>query len=150
MIKIHGSPLYMRFRRISRAGAIALLSLFAIIGFAFVTVELAATRGQVHAAPATGKYDPSREIGCPAAHVKKGDDFRMAAYKKFDSEWPRETMKVWRNTHPTTADQTNYERLRQVRQPSTGSESKHGGMTSAFRARDGNFSEIDETFKCPA
>ena len=86
MIKIHSSPLNMRFGRIGRSGAIALLSLFTIIGFAVVVAQLATPRGEVQAAPSAGGSEPRLEINRLENKVEEGNDFRLIVNEKFDEE----------------------------------------------------------------
>ena len=147
MIKTHSSFLDMRIGRIGLSGAFTLLSLFAIIGFAVVIAEIAEPSDAAQAAPAAGKYEPWLEIGCLETVVEEGDSFRLAVYKKFHSDWPHETMKVWWYTHPITADRSDYVHLHQVRQASNGSQSKHGRMTRTFHTLEDSYPEIDETFR---
>ena len=146
MLKIHSSFMDWRFGRIGRSGAIALLCLFTIIGFAIVVAQLTVPRGEALAAPAAGKYEPWLKIVCMQTEVEEGDDFRLAVDKKYDSDWPHETIKVWWYTHPITADETDYERLHQERQYSNGSQSANGRMGRTFHTIEDDYPEIDETF----
>ena len=98
------------------------------------------------AAPHAGKYEPWLKINCLESVVEEGDDFRLLVMKKFESEWPHETMKVWWYTYPITADATDYEHLHQERQASNGYQSKHGRMGRDFHTLEDNYPEIDETF----
>ena len=146
MLKIHSSFMDWRFGRIGRSGAIALLCLFTIIGFAIVVAQLAVPRGEALAATAAGKYEPWLKIACLQTEVEEGDDFRLAVDKKYDSDWPHETIKVWWYTHPITADETDYERLHQERQYSNRSQSANGRMGRTFHTIEDDYPEIDETF----
>ena len=146
MIKIHGSFLDMRFGRTGRTGAVALLCLLGIIGLAILSAELAVPQGDVSAAPARSAYEPWLEINCLETVVEEGDDFRLIVNKKFDSEWPHKTIKVWWYTHPITADATDYEHLHQERQASNGYQSEHGRMGRNFHTLEDDYPEDDETF----
>ena len=146
MIRKRGSFLNARFGRMSRTGVVVMLCLFTIIGFAVVCAELAVPRGEVSAAPAASKYEPWLEINCLENVVEEGDDFRLIVNKKFDSDWPHKTIKVWWYTHSITADATDYEHLHQERQASNGSQSRHGRMGRDFHTIEDNYPEIDETF----
>lgn len=85
----------MGFGRVGRISAITLLSLLAVIILAIVIAQLFAPRGEVLAAPSAVGNEPWIEIACLTNHVEEGDDFRLAVHKKFDSEWPHETIKVF-------------------------------------------------------
>ena len=146
MIRLYGNPLDMRLGRIGRTGAVALLSLFVTIGFAVAIALLAAPRGEALAAPAAAGNEPWLEIACLETVVEEGEDFRLAVHKKFDSEWPHKTIKVWWYTHAITADESDYERLYQERQASNGYQSKHGRMGRTFHTLEDIYPEIDETF----
>ncbi len=146
MMRIHDSPLHVGFGRIGRSGAIALLSLFAIVGFAFVIAQLAAPPGEALAAPAAVGNEPWIKIVCLVEEVEEGDDFRLRVDKKYDSDWPHESIKVWWYTHPITADETDYEHLYQERQYSNGHQSATGRMGRTFHTIEDDYPEIDETF----
>lgn len=146
MSNIHGIILDMRRRKLGRSGALAILILLAIVGFAAAVAVLAGAHGEVSAAPAQGKYEPWLKIVCLQTEVEEGDDFRLAVDKKYDSDWPHETIKVWWYTHSITADETDYEHLHQVRQYSNGSQSADGRMGRTFRTIEDDYPEIDETF----
>ena len=147
MIRIHGNFMDWRFGRIRIPGAIALLSLMTIIGFGIVLAELAVPRGEVHAAPAAVGNEPWLEINCLETQVEEGDDFRLLVNKKYHSEWPHETMRVFWYTVPITADASDYEHLYAERQSSNGSQSKHGRMGRDFHTLEDTYPEADETFK---
>ena len=70
-------------------------------------------------------------------------------YKKFDSDWPHKTMRVFWYTEAITADETDYERLYAERQSSNGYQSKHGRMGRDFHTLEDQYPEVDETFKSP-
>jgi len=122
------------------------LALFAIIGFAVAVAQLAAPRGEALAAPAAVGYEPWIEIVCLVNEVEEGDDFRLRVDKKYESDWPHETIKVWWYTHPITADETDYEHLYQERQLSNGHQSETGRMGHTFHTIEDDYPEIDETF----
>jgi hypothetical protein len=86
MIKIQSSFMDWRFGRIGRSGAIVLLCLFTIIGFAVVVAQLATPRGEVQAAPSAGGSQPRLEINRLENKVAEGDDFRLIVNEKFDEE----------------------------------------------------------------
>ncbi len=146
MVRIHGSFMDSRFGRTGRPAAIALMSLLSIIGFAAAIALLTASRGDALAAPSAVGYEPWLKIDCLENIVEEGDDFRLIVKKKFDSEWPHETMKVWWYTYPITADATDYQHLHQKRQASNGYQSRHGRMGRNFHTLEDSYPEIDETF----
>ena len=123
-----------------------LAALIGVLGLAILVGSLYPHDRVALAAPHASKYEPWLEIDCLETRVEEGDDFRLVVNKKFDSEWPHKTMKVWWYTHPITADETDYERLHQERQASNGYQSKHGRMGRTFHTLEDNYPEIDETF----
>ena len=86
MIKIQSSFMDWRLGRIGRSGAIALLCLFVIIGFAIVVAQLAVPRGEVQAAPSAGGSESRLEINRLENKVEEGNDFRLIVDEKFDEE----------------------------------------------------------------
>ena len=129
-----------------RTRPLALMALVAIMGLVVTLGTLAQAHGTAYAAPLAVGNEPWLEINCLETVVEEGDDFRLLVDKKFDSEWPHKTMKVWWYTHPITADATDYEHLHQVRQASNGYQSKHGRMGRDFHTLEDSYPEIDETF----
>ena len=138
---------HARSARSSRTATKVLMALFATVGLAALFVSLVPPHTTVSAAPLAAGYEPWLEINCLETVVEEGDDFRLQVDKKFDSEWPHETMKVWWYTHPITADETDYEYLYQERQLSNGYQSKHGRMGRTFHTLEDQYPEIDETFR---
>ncbi len=86
MLKIQSSFMDWRLGRIGRSGAIALLSLFTIIGFAVVVAQLETPRGEASAAPMRDGSEPRLEINRQENKVEEGDEFRLIVNEKFDEE----------------------------------------------------------------
>ena len=129
-----------------RMGILALAALVGIVLFAFVYEQLATAPPEVFAAPAAVGNEPWLEINCLESVVEEGEDFRLLVNKKFDSESPHETMRVFWYTDSITADETDYEHLYAERQASNGYQSKHGRMGRDFHTLEDVYPEIDETF----
>ena len=86
-------------------------------------------------------------INCLETQVEEGKDFRLEVQKKYKSEWPHETMRVFWYTEEITADESDYERLYAERQSSNGYQSKHGRMGRDFHTLDDVYPKADETFR---
>ena len=146
MMRIHESFLDLRFGRLGRSGVVALLALFFLVGLAFAVALTAGPRDVALAAPSAVGNEPWIEIVCLVKKVEEGEDFRLRVDKKYDSDWPHESIKVWWYTHAGTADETDYEHLHQVRQYSNGHQSATGEMGRTFHTIEDDYPEIDETF----
>ena len=123
-----------------------LAALFAALGLAILVGSLYPHNRVAVAAPHAVGNEPWIKIVCLQKKVEEGDDFRLRVDKKYDSDWPHESIKVWWYTHPITADETDYERLYQERQYSNGYQSRVGRMGRTFHTLEDNYPEIDETF----
>lgn len=123
-----------------------LVALFGALGFAILIGSLYPHDRVAMAAPHAVGNEPWLEINCLQTKVEEGEDFRLLVMKKFDSEPPHETMRVFWYTDPITADETDYERLYAEGQASNGYQSKHGRMGRNFHTREDDYPEIDETF----
>ena len=123
-----------------------LIALIGIAGLVVLFGPLSQPNRTASAAPLAVGNEPWLEINCLENVVEEGDDFRLIVNKKFDSEWPHESIKVWWYTHPITADETDYERLYQERQISNGYQSEHGRMGRTFHTLEDIYPEDDETF----
>ncbi len=126
---------------------LSLLPLAAVFALVTLLGALSQPHGAVSAAPLAVGNEPWLEMNCLETVVEEGNDFRLQVDKKYDSEWPHKTMKVWWYTHPITADETDYERLHQERQLSNGYQSRHGRMGRTFHTLEDDYPEIDETFR---
>ena len=146
MANLRGDTKDLQVRSVRRIGILALAALVGIVLFAFVYEQLATAPPEVFAAPAAVGNEPWLEINCLDSVVEEGEDFRLLVNKKFDSEWPHETMRVFWYTDPITADETDYEYLDSVRQASNGYQSEHGRMGRDFHTLEDVYPEIDETF----
>ena len=135
------------FNKRTQTKPLALMALFAIAGLVALFTPLSQPHGTVSAAPLAGGNEPWLEINCLETVVAEGDDFRLLVDKKYDSEWPHKTMRVFWYTDPITADETDYERLYAEGQASNGYQSKHGRMGRDFHTLEDDYPEINETFK---
>ena len=91
--------------------------------------------------------EPWLRINCMETVVEEGDDFRLEVYKKYDSDWPHPTIRVFWYTFAITADESDYEHLYAERQSSNGYQSEHGRMGRDFHTREDLYPEVDETFR---
>ena len=130
-----------------RIGLLAVMGLMAAISLAIlIGGPLFAPRHVAYAAPMRGN-EPWLKIKCVETLVEEGEDFRLEVRKKFDSDSPHPTMRVFWYTDAITADETDYEHLYAERQSSNGSQSESGVMGRNFHTLDDQYPEIDETFK---
>ena len=135
---------------IRKAQKISVVALFALLGFAAFAVlvgPLATPRRAVFADSSTRGNEPWLRINCLETVVEEGDDFRLEVYKKYDSDWPHPTMRVFWYTFAITADESDYEHLYAERQSSNGYQSEHGRMGRDFHTREDLYPEVDETFR---
>ena len=133
--------------RNTRTANISMLAaLIGALGLAILVGSLYPHNRVAVAAPHAVGNEPWIKIVCLQKYVEEGDDFRLRVDKKYDSDWPHESIKVWWYTHPITADETDYERLHQERQYSNGYQSRVGRMGRTFHTLEDNYPEIDETF----
>ena len=130
-----------------QVGAFAFLTFLGLVAFSAFIVPPALHSQTVFAAPAHAKNEPWLEINCLQTVVEEGDDFRLLVNKKFESDWPHPTMRVFWYTDPITADPTDYEHLYGERQASNGYQSEHGRMGRDFHTLEDDYPEMDETFK---
>ena len=137
----HRSRIWTTRKHLSLMALAAIFALVALLG------AISQPHGTVSAAPLAVGNEPWLEMNCLQTVVEEGDDFRLQVEKKFDSEWPHKTIKVWWYTHPITADETDYERLYQERQLSNGYQSRHGRMGRTFHTLEDDYPEIAETFR---
>lgn len=140
----------LRGRSIRKTPKLGMGTLYALLGFLTLAVMvglLATPRSTVFADSTVKANEPWLEINCLETVVEEGDDFRLVVYKKFDSEWPHKTMRVFWYTDPITADESDYESLYAERQSSNGYQSKHGRMGRDFHTLEDVYPEADETFK---
>ncbi len=124
-----------------------LVALVGVLGLTILLGSLVSPPRTAVAAPHAVGNEPWLEINCLETEVEEGDDFRLLVNKKFHSDWPHETIRVFWYTDSITADQSDYEHLYAERQSSNGSQSKHGRMGRNFHTLEDNFPEADETFK---
>ena len=130
-----------------RIGLLAVMGLMAAISLAIlIGGPLFAPRHVAYAAPMRAN-EPWLKIKCIETLVEEGEDFRLEVRKKYDSDWPHPTMRVFWYTEAITADETDYEHLYAERQSSNGSQSESGVMGRNFHTLDDQYPEIDETFK---
>ena len=101
----------------------------------------------VFAAPAQANNEPWLKIKCLETEVTEGDDFRLRVDKKFDSNAPHPTIRVFWYTEAITADETDYEHLYAEGQASNAYQSRIGKMGRDFHTREDLYPEADETFK---
>ena len=127
-----------------RIGLLAVMGLMATVALAILLGGPAASR-TAYAAPARAN-EPWLKIECIETLVEEGEDFRLEVRKKYDSEWPHKTMRVFWYTIADTADETDYEHLYAARQSSNGSQSESGRMGRNFHTLEDNYPEIDEAF----
>ena len=79
-----------------------------------------------------GSYEAWLYLDCINKQVEEGDDFRLQVRKKYHSDWPHKTMRVYWYTDAITADETDYEYMYAVRQSSNGHQSENGKMGRDF------------------
>ena len=135
---------------IRKAQKISVVALYALLGFAVFAVligPLATPRRTVFADSSTRGNEPWLRINCMQTVVEEGDDFRLEVYKKYDSDWPHPTIRVFWYTFAITADESDYEHLYAERQSSNGYQSEHGRMGRDFHTREDLYPEVDETFR---
>ena len=94
-----------------------------------------------------GGNEPWLWLECLEDEVEEGEDFRLQVRKRFHSDSPHETMRVFWYTDSITADETDYEHMYAVRQASNGYQSKTGKMGRDFHTLEDQYPEPDETFK---
>ena len=148
-------PSRWRKSRVRRRGLLTLMTLAGFVALAVLLANFAnpapealATAHQPKAASDTvqAKNEPWLEINCLQTVVEEGDDFRLIVNKKFDSDWPHPTIRVFWYTDPITADETDYQHLYAERQSSNGYQSEHGRMGRNFHTLEDEYPEDDETF----
>ena len=148
-------PSRWRKSRVRRRGLLTLMTLAGFVALAVLLANFAnpapealAAAHQPKAAPDTvqAKNEPWLEINCLQTVVEEGDDFRLIVNKKFDSDWPHPTIRVFWYTDPITADETDYQHLYAERQSSNGYQSEHGRMGRNFHTLEDEYPEDDETF----
>ena len=135
---------------IRKAQKISVVALYALLGFAAFAVligPLATPRRTAFADSSTRGNEPWLRINCMETVVEEGDDFRLEVYKKYDSDWPHPTIRVFWYTFAITADESDYEHLYAERQSSNGYQSEHGRMGRDFHTREDLYPEVDETFR---
>ena len=147
MITIRRAFRILRVQKTRTINISLLAALIGALGFAILVGSLYPHDRVALAAPHAVGNEPWLEINCLETVVEEGDDFRLVVNKKFDSEWPHETMRVFWYTDPITADETDYQRLYAERQSSNGYQSKHGRMGRDFHTLEDNYPETDETFR---
>ena len=133
--------------RVEKKTSLALFGLFGFFTLAVVAGLLATPRYTVFAASTAKGSEPWLELNCLENVVEEGDDFRLVVYKKFDSDWPHRTMRVFWYTEPITADESDYERLYAERQASNEYQSEHGRMGRDFHTLEDLYPEVDERFE---
>ena len=135
---------------IRKAQKISVVVLFAPLSFAVFAAlvgPLGTPRSTAFADSTVKANEPWLEINCLEDIVEEGEDFRLLVNKKFDSDWPHPTIRVFWYTDAITADETDYEHLYAERQSSNGYQSKHGRMGRDFHTLEDSYPEVDETFK---
>ena len=128
-----------------KTGLFALTALLAVMSVAILAGPFATPRRAVYAATLHGN-EPWLMINCIESEVREGESFWVEVQKKYDSEWPHETMKVFWYTEEITADESDYEPVNGSRQASNGYQSKHGRMGRQFHTSDDLYPEDDETY----
>ena len=123
-----------------------LMALIGVLGLTILLGSLFAPHHVAVAAPNSVGSEPWIEINCLETEVEEGDDFRLLVNKKYQSESPHETIRVFWYTFPITADETDYEHLHAERQASNGYQSRHGRMGRDFHTLDDQYPETVETF----
>ena len=108
----------------ARARRFGIVALLAVVSLALAFGTLIPPRGTAHA----GNNEKWLYLECIEETVDEGDDFRLVVRKKYRSESPHETMRVFWYTDAITADETDYEHMYAVRQASNGYQSRVGKM----------------------
>ena len=134
-------------RKSPKMGMAALCALLGFLTLAVLAGLLATPRHTAFADSTVKGNEPWLEINCLETVVEEGDDFRLLVYKKFDSDSPHPTMRVFWYTFAITADESDYEHLYAERQSSNGYQSEHGRMGRDFHTLEDLYPEVDETFK---
>ena len=123
-----------------RIGLLAVMGLMAAISLAIlIGGPLFAPRHVAYAAPMRAN-EPWLKIKCIETLVEEGEDFRLEVRKKYDSDWPHPTMRVFWYTEAITADESDYEHLYAERQSSNGSQSESGVMGRNFHTLEDTIS----------
>ncbi len=130
-----------------KIGYMALTALLGVLSVAVLTGPLAPPHRAAYAASSVKGNEPWLMINCLETQVEEGEDFRLEVQKKYNSEWPHETMRVFWYTDSITADESDYEGLYAERQSSNGYQSKHGRMGRDFHTKEDVYPEADETFR---
>ena len=125
--------------RVRRFGLVALL---AVVSLAVAFGTLIPPPGTAHAVG----NEPWLWLECLENEVDEGDDYRLQVRKKYHSDSPHETMRVFWYTDSITADETDYEHMYAERQASNGHQSETGKMGRDFHTLEDVFPEPDETF----
>ncbi len=146
MVKRHEKFRNPGVRVARKTGFYALMALIAVMSVAILAGPFATPRRSIHAANLRGN-EPWLMINCIQTEVEEGESFWLEVQKKYKSEWPHETMRVFWYTEEITTDESDYEPLDGVRQASNGYQSKHGRMGREFHTRDDLYPEADETYR---
>ena len=77
-----------------KMGLYALATLLAVISVAILSGPFATPQRAVHAANLRGN-EPWLMINCIQTEVEEGESFWLEVQKKYKSEWPHETMRVF-------------------------------------------------------
>ena len=126
----------------ARARRFGIVALLAVVSLALAFGTLIPPPGTAHA----GNNEKWLYLECIEETVDEGDDFRLVVRKKYRSESPHETMRVFWYTDAITADETDYEHMYAVRQASNGYQSRVGKMGRDFHTLEDVFPEPDETY----
>ena len=131
-----------RFLRYPRPALLAISVLVGVLSLAIAFGTLIPPPNTAHA----GGNEPWLYLECLEDVVEEGDDFRLMVRKKYKSDAPHKTMRVFWYTDAGTADETDYEYMYAVRQASNGYQSSTGKMGRDFHTLEDIYPEIDETY----
>ena len=119
-----------------------LVALLAVVSLALAFGTLIPPPGTAHAS----SYEPWLYLNCITKQVEEGDDYTLQVRKRYSSDWPHKTMRVYWYTDAITADETDYEHMHAVRQSSNLHQSDNGKMGRDFHTLEDVIPEPDETF----
>ena len=91
-------------------------------------------------------YEEMIGLYCDQDVVVEGQTYRLHVYRRDDSQWWHETMKVFWSTQSGTATGDDYGQLNHEGQASNGFQTRVGRMGRTFYTTDDPYSEQNETF----
>ena len=91
-------------------------------------------------------YEEMIGLDCDQDSVVEGQTYRFHIYRRSDSGWWHETMKVFWSTQSGSATEKDYTPLHHEGQASNGFQTRVGRMGRTFHTTEDSYSEVTETF----